>query len=105
MKYFVCLMFGLCALNAVAADTLYVEDLKDQRYLRYLDSAKAYEISYSVARNIADTIKNRVGNNSLDAYFLGRFNTGTGTESDGYFYDYIENPQVEIGQVNVSFKG
>ncbi|MFN8323363.1 MAG: hypothetical protein U0T74_11950 [Chitinophagales bacterium] len=105
MKYIVWFVFVLCALNSVAADTLYVEDFKDQRYLRYLDSAKAYEIGYSVARNIADTIKNRIGNNSLDAYFLGRYHTGNGTESDGYYYDYIENPQVEIGHVNVSFKG
>lgn len=84
-------------------DTLFVDDVKDARYLLYLDSLEAYEIGYSVAKNVADTLKSMYGNQSLEGYFLNKYGYEGGT-SEGYFFDYEENVQVEIGHVNVQYR-
>ena len=65
-----------------SSDTIWVEDIKDIRYLRYLDSLKAYETGYSAAKNMADSIKSTTGNSALDAYFLNRFNPDADTLSE-----------------------
>lgn len=92
---------GYCSSN----DTVFVEDAKDPRYLRYLDSLQAYKIAYSVAKNIADTIKIVTGDNSLDAYFLNNFAGNTDTLSSQYFYNLQRNEDVEIGHISDSYKG
>lgn len=106
MRYILLLVFFLLAINTKASDTLYVEDFKDPRLLEYQDSIKAYEISFSVAKNMADTIRALMGNNSLDDYFLGKFlSAGEVSSSGGYFYDFEENVKVEIGHVNGDYHG
>lgn len=105
MRYILFLVACMGSLTVKCCDTLFVEDPKDVRYLRYLDTLQGYEIGYSVASNIADTLRAITGNSSLDAYFLHRYNKAGNEQSDGYFYDFIENAQVEVGRVNKTFKG
>lgn len=100
LYFFVLLLsFSICK-----ADTLYVEKLEDPRLLRYLDSLKAYEISFSVASNVADTMRAILGNSSLDSYFLGGFTSNDVSSSDGYFYSFSTDVVVEPGKVNVDYK-
>jgi len=102
MRFFIFLLFFASGSVIYASDdTLFVDDFKDARYLRYKDSMEAYDIGYSVAKNIADTLKSMYGK-SLDGYFLNRY--GYTGESDGYIYDYEENVNVEVGHVNVEYK-
>lgn len=104
MKYFLILFSCLSLLFSKATDTLYVEEITDERYLRYLDSVKAYEISYSVAKNVADTMKSILGNNSLDNYFLGRFTSDEVQSSGEYFYGFSTDVKVEPGKVNIDYR-
>ncbi len=105
VKYF--LLLAACFFLTTAkssSDTLFVEDYKDARYLRYKDSLEAYQIGYSVAKNISDTLKSMYGNKSLDGYFLSKYRTDIDASSNGYIFDYQENVSVEIGRVNVEYK-
>ena len=106
MKYIVVIVCCCCFLTAKSnrSDTTVVDDMKDVRYLNYKDSIQAYEIGYSVAKNIADTLKSMYGNVSLEGYFLNKYNTGSDTSSNGYFYDYNQNANVIIGHVNVEYR-
>lgn len=99
---FLCSCFLI--LSSKAGDTLFVEDLNDARYLRYLDSVRAYEISYSVAKNVADTMRAVLGNNSLDNYFLGRFTSEEIQSSGEYFYSFSTDVKVEPGKVNIDYR-
>lgn len=105
MKHLLLLLFCLFFVSSKSADTLYVEDMKDERYLRFLDSMKAYEISFSVAKNIADSVRSIIGSNALDDYFLGRFTSDVESSSSEYFYSFNTDIKVEIGHVNSVYKG
>jgi len=89
--------------KAACQDTLFVDDMKDPRYVSYLQQKEAYDIGYSVAKNISDTLKSMYNNQSLDGYFLSMYSDGQ-FSSNGYIYDYEENVNVEIGHVNVEYK-
>ena len=78
--------------------------MKDIRYLNYKDSLEAYTIGYSVAQNMADTLNSMYGYKQLENYFLNRYSPDTYTTDGGYFYEYIENPTVDIGHLNVPYK-
>jgi len=91
--------------HAKPGDTIYVENKMDIRYLRYLDSLQAYRISYSVAKNISDSIRVMLGNNSLDAYFLNGFAINPDTLSTAYYYDLHEKEKVDIGHISDTYKG
>jgi len=105
MKYIVLLAFFLLSVPSQASDdTLFVDDYKDARYLRYKDSLEAYQIGYSVAKNMADTLASMYGYKSLEGYFLSKYKLNGDNESNGYFYDYIENANVEVGHLNVAYK-
>ncbi len=104
MKYIVLLVCCFFSTASKASyDTLFVDDMKDARYLRYKDSLDAYEIGYSVAKNISDTLKSMYGNKSLEGYFLGMYTPNTLISSNGYFFEYNTEPNVEIGHVNVEY--
>lgn len=106
MKYVLVSILLITQLLARASnDTVYVDDVKDPRYLRYLDSLQAYDISYSVAKNMADTVSKTMGNHNLDDYFLGRFSYESDTMSHGYFYFFEVGVAMEIGHVSDAFKG
>ena len=105
MKYLFLLFNFVFFISAKSADTLFVEDLKDVRLLHYLDSAKAYEIAYSVAKNIADSVSINTGSNQLDNYFLAQFTGNAETFSDQYFYSFNTDVKVELGHVNNAYKG
>lgn len=76
MKYIITsLLFSLCLLGKASNDTIYVDAVSDYRYQRYLDSLEAYNISYSVAKNMADTVAKLMGNHNLDDYFLAALAT------------------------------
>ncbi len=104
MKYVLAVIFCALSLFSKSADTIYVENKRDPRYLEYLDSINAYNISYSVAKNIADSVRGMLGSNALDAYFLSEF-TGSPERSIGYFYEIELNMPVTIGHVNSLYKG
>jgi hypothetical protein len=104
MKYVLAVIFCALSLFSKSADTIYVENKRDPRYLEYLDSINAYNISYSVAKNIADSVRGMLGSNALDAYFLSEF-TGSSERSIGYFYEIELNMPVTIGHVNSLYKG
>ena len=107
MKYLAFVILCILCLNATARsiDTLYVESTRDVRYQRYLDSLEAYKIAYSVAKNVADSVKKIVGDNSYDHYFLSRFSADTGDFSGGYFFYFNQEDTVTIGHVNDSYHG
>lgn len=107
MKFMVlAALFLLClAANAMPRDTIFVEDATDPRYRRFLDSMHAYKISYSVAKNMADTVAKRMGNRNLDDYFFGRFSYESDTMNHGYFYFFETGVEMEIGHVSEAFKG
>lgn len=105
MKYLAVLVSCFFFLSSKSADTLYVEDFKDERYLRFLDSMKAYEVSFSVAKNIADSVKSIIGSNALDDFFLGRFTSNGETSSGEYFYSFNTDIKVELGHVNSAYRG
>ncbi len=105
MKYLALFLFSVCFMSAKSSDTLYLEDDKDIRYRLYLDSMKAYEIGYSVAKNLADSVRGMIGNNSLDPYFIGRYMPNGDALSGGYFYEIDEDVKVEIGHVNTAYHG
>lgn len=98
------LLLIFCIQAFATRDTLYVDDPKDPRLLRYKDSLWAYQTGYSVAKNIAAAVRESMGNNSLDAYFLSYYNE-SGKTSEGYFFSYEENPKVQIGHVHTPTKG
>lgn len=107
MKYLAVFLFSFCAFTGKAAsdDTLFVDNYQDERLLRYKDSMQGYNISYSIAKNMADTLKSILGDNGLDDYFLSMFRgSGDGSSSGGYFYDFVENAKVEIGHVNINYR-
>ena len=107
MKYLVVLLFCLCSVISKGGvnDTLFVDNYQDPRFLRYKDSMQGYNISYSIAKNMADTLKGILGDNGLDDYFLSKFTgNGEGSSSGGYFYDFVENANVEIGHVNINYR-
>ncbi|HLP51317.1 MAG TPA: hypothetical protein VK154_10565 [Chitinophagales bacterium] len=104
MKYIVFLVLSLSYFTSQAQDTVYVENQRDPRYLEYLDSIRAYQISYSVAKNIADSVAGMLGSRTLDAYFLGAF-TGSTERSEGYYYDMERDMPVTIGHVNSIYRG
>lgn len=105
MKYLSLVLAILFFSNVQSSDTLYVENSRDPRLLLYQDSIKAYEIGFSVAKNIADSVRSLSGNNSLDHFFLSRYIEMPDASSAGYFYEFHENVKVEIGHVNDSFHG
>jgi hypothetical protein len=95
----------LCCVQSKATDdTLFVDDVKDIRYLNYKDSLEAYNIGYSVAKNISDTLKSMYGYKDLDKYFLNRYAPETYTNDGGYIFEYVENPSVDVGHLNVPYK-
>lgn len=104
MRYVVAFFLISISLLSKSSDTLYVENQRDPRYLAYLDSINAYNISYSVAKNIADSVRGMLGSNALDAYFLSEF-TGSPERSIGYYYEIELNMPVTIGKVNSLYKG
>ena len=66
MKYIVFSVFCFCfTVTKAHSDTLFVDDYKDARYLRYKDSLQAYQIGYSVAKNMADTLASVYGYKSI----------------------------------------
>jgi hypothetical protein len=81
-------------------DTVYVESNKDPRYLHYIDSLKAYETGYSVARNVADAVRTKLGSNALDDYFLGAYTSTLDSISPDYYYNYYKGVKIDIGHVN-----
>lgn len=107
MKYiaFAIFFFLFTSAYTMPRDTIFVEEVSDPRYKRYLDSLHAYKISYSVAKNMADTVAKRMGNRNLDDYFLGRFSYESDTVSYGYFYFFETGVEMEIGHVSEGFKG
>ena len=100
--WLVCCMF--CIIGK-SSDTLYIENFKDARLQLYLDSLKGYEIGFSVAKNVADSVRHKLGNNTLDPYFLSRYISTGESFSYGYFYDFNEDVPVVIGHVNDAFHG
>ena len=104
MKYFVLFLFCVFYIISKSSDTIYVEDIRDIRYVRYMDSLKAYETGFSVAKNMADSIKGSSGSDALDGYFLNRF-ISTDTLSGGYFYNFQRGGNVDIGHISDSYRG
>ncbi len=105
MRYTIVLIFCMLYGISRAGDTIYVEDAKDPRLLRYQDTMKAYNIGYSVAKNVADSVRRIVGDNTFTPYFLSRYMTGKDGFSASYFYTFVENEPVEIGHVNSNYHG
>jgi hypothetical protein len=105
MKYFLLLLLCIFFSVSKSQDTLYVEDVKHPRLLLYKDSIQAYQIAFSVAKNVADSVRARMGNNSLDAYFLTRFTSNTDADLAGYFFNWNDTANVQIGHVNDSYRG
>ena len=99
MKYLLLLTICVSSFVTKAADTLYVEDVNDARYKRYLDSLEAYKIGYSVAKSMADTVRKVIGNNTYDEYFLSRYERNQDPNTTAYFYNYEEGATVTIGNV------
>ncbi len=104
MKYITSICLLLTSLSSLGADTLYVDRPEHIRYQLYLDSMKAYEISFAVAKNVADTMRVTLGNNSLDDYFLGRFTSAEVGSTGDYFYNFSTEVNVEPGKVNVDYR-
>ncbi len=104
MKYTVLFVFCMFCVAAKSADTLFVDNVRDPRYQRYLDSLEGYKIGYSVAKNIADTLKSMYGNEALEGYFLSRYISDSDTSTHGYIYEYQENVGVDLGKVNVEYR-
>jgi hypothetical protein len=106
MKYIIAsLLFSLCLLGKASNDTIYVDNVSDYRYQRYLDSLEAYNISYSVAKNMADTVAKLMGNHNLDDYFFGRFSYESDTQSHGYFYFFEVGARIDVGHVSDTYRG
>jgi hypothetical protein len=100
MKYLLLLPACVFYLFAASQDTVYVEYNKDPRYLLYLDSVDAYETGYSVARNVADAVKNTLGSNALDDYFMGGYTSTLDSISPDYYYNFFKGVKIDIGHVN-----
>ncbi len=105
MKYLV--LFICCSffVSAQADDTLLVTSKKDIRYLQYLDSLYAYETSYSVAKNVADSLARMIGSHDYDPYFLNSFTSNMDTFNNGYFYEYRKTVRVDVGHISDDFRG
>ncbi|MBK8659950.1 MAG: hypothetical protein IPN22_14055 [Bacteroidetes bacterium] len=103
MKYFLLLLCCVFIQESFSQDTLFLATTKDPRYTRYLDSLQAYEIGYSVAKNICNKLKEINPEQSLDNYFLSKYEGRTDT-SKGYFYTYNQNVAVEPGHMNIEYR-
>ena len=100
LKPWLFLVAFLFCVIAKGTDTLYVESYKDERYLLYLDSLKAYETGYKVAKSIADSVRHMTGNSSYDSYFLRYYEPEKYPTTEGLFVFYEENPNIEPGHVS-----
>ncbi|MCW5908820.1 MAG: hypothetical protein KIS94_13235 [Chitinophagales bacterium] len=105
MKYLLLLACCFCILNAKPADTIIVEDPKDIRYLRYLDSLHAYNVGFAVAKSMADTIKKMYRNASYENYFLHKYRSNADSIPGGFFYVYELDPQVQLGRISEGYMG
>ena len=107
MKYFLVVIFCICSMasQAKVGDTVFVENKYEVRYLRYLDSLQAYRIAYSVAKNMADSIRAFTGSNALDGYFMNHFDRNYEGNAEGFIYDLKRGAHVDIGHVSDEFHG
>jgi hypothetical protein len=104
MKYVLLLAFCVSSFMAKSSDTLYVEDVNDARYLRYMDSLEAYKVGYAVALSMADTVRKAIGNNTYDEYFLSRYKNGRDPNTSAYFFNYEEGATVTVGNVGSDYR-
>lgn len=104
MKYLLLLLLTASSFITRAGDTLYVEDVNDGRYKRYLDSMEAFKIGYSVAKSMADTVRKVIGNNTYDEYFLSRYERNEDPNTSAYFYNYEQGATVTIGNVGNDYR-
>lgn len=100
MKHIVLVLCCLLSLLVKGSDTLFVETAKDARYLRYRDSIIAYETGFSVAKNMADTLRRIYRNASYENYFLQKYRNVNDTIAGGFFTIYNESPSIVIGHIS-----
>ncbi len=103
MKYYTILLCFVFLSEVRSQDTLFLATAKDPRYKLYLDSLQAYEIGYSVAKNICNKLKEINPQQSLDNYFLSKYE-GRYDSSQGYFYTYNEQVDVAPGHMNIEYR-
>jgi hypothetical protein len=103
VKYYTILLCFVFLSEVRSQDTLFLATAKDPRYKLYLDSLQAYEIGYSVAKNICNKLKEINPQQSLDNYFLSKYE-GRYDSSQGYFYTYNERVDVDPGHMNIEYR-
>lgn len=96
---FLAILHGMGA----GGDTLYVRG-NDSRYLKYLDSLYAYQTSLSVAKNVSDSIRKLIGNDTYTAFFMDGFSGKEPSEAD-YVFELKRNVIIDLGKISIEYSG